>query len=376
MSDDALYVPVLRWKQAEKDALEWLREEDKSRLKPLLEIIPQSFRAKDGGPSSPVRSVVATIARDIHTYWGSSPVFVDVEHLINAGIRDPSGCHLLEVLAQETRRLLPMFPGESSLVPVTGLSRYEDYQNAVSSIVEEDKTGACFRITPREVSEPKLADKLEAFLSRLTLEMVDADLVVDYQAPNGSQPDLIALCASLPQLSKWRSSIVLIGAFPRDLQKLEKNRRHTLPRDDWFFWQNQVRALPRSIRAPTFGDYTIQHPIYKEPRPHSNPSASIRYTHSEYWVIMRGEGLCHEGSPGNAQYPAEAQLLCEMDEFCGADFSRGDLYLKETSQQPTMPGTPCTWLCAGINHHMTYATRQVNHFVRSVGRPRARPRRT
>ena len=374
MLDDALYVPVLRWKAAEKDALQWLRKEDKSRLKPLLEIIPRSFQAKDGGPTRSVRAVLRTIARDIETYWGSSPVFVDVDHVIKAGIREESGCHVLEVLAEETRRLLPLFPRKSNLVPVTGLSRSEDYQNAVSSIVEEDKTGACFRITPREVSHRKLADKLEALLSRLRLDMADADLLVDYQVPNGSHPDLKTLCALLPQLSKWRSFIVLVGAFPRDLQKLEKNRRHTLHRDDWLFWRNQVRTLPRGTRRPTFGDYTIQHPIYKEPPERCNPSASIRYTHSEYWVIMRGEGLCHKGSPRNAQYPAEAQLLCEMDEFCGPGFSRGDLYLQETSQQPKTPGTPYTWLRAGINHHMTYATRQVHQFVRRLSRSRTRHR--
>lgn len=359
MLDDALYVPVLRWKPAEKDALQELREEDKSRLKPLLEIIPPRFQAKDGGPSPSVRDVLATIAREIDTCWGSSPVFVDVDHLINAGIREPSGSHLLEVLAQETRRVRPLFSRRSNLVPVTGLSRSEDYQNAVSSIVEEDKTGACFRITPREVSHQKLAGKLEALLSRLRLDAPDVDLLVDYQAPNGSQPDLKALCASLPQLSKWRSFIVLIGAFPEDLQKLKNVGRHTLPRDDWLFWHNQVLALPQGTRRPTFGDYTIQHPIYREPPEHSNPSASIRYTHSEYWVIMRGEGLRHKGSPGNAQYPAEAELLCEMDEFCDAGFSSGDLYMQETSRQPKNPGTPYTWLRAGINHHMTYAARQV-----------------
>ncbi|MHC4178839.1 MAG: beta family protein, partial [Planctomycetota bacterium] len=211
MLHDALYVPVLRWKQAEKDALQWLHEEDKSRVMPLLEIIPHSFQAKDGGPSTPVRAVLATIAQDIETYWGSSPVFVDVDHVIRAGIREPSGSHLLEVLAEEARSLLPLFPGKSNLVPVTGLSRSEDYQNAVSSIVEEDKTGACLRITPREVSRAMLADKLETLLSRLRMDIVDADLLVDYQAPNASHPDLETLCTSLPQLSKWRSFILLIG---------------------------------------------------------------------------------------------------------------------------------------------------------------------
>ena len=195
---------------------------------------------------------------------------------------------------------------------------------------------------------------------------------MDYQAPNGSHPDLKTLCASLPQLSKWRSFIVLVGAFPKDLQKLEKNRRHNLQRDDWLFWRNQVRTLPRDTRRPTFGDYTIQHPVYREPPENSNPSASIRYTHSEYWVIMRGEGLCHKGSAGNAQYPAEAQLLCGMDEFCGAGFSSGDQYIQETSQQPNSPGTPYTWLRAGINHHMTFTTSQILELDRRLRRPRTR----
>jgi len=46
MLDDALYVPVLRWKPAEMDALDWLREEDRSRLKPILEIIPRAFERR------------------------------------------------------------------------------------------------------------------------------------------------------------------------------------------------------------------------------------------------------------------------------------------------------------------------------------------
>ena len=113
---DALYVPVLRWKAAEKNALQGLRKEDKSGLKPLLEIIPPSFQAKDGGPSPSVRDVLASIAQDIDKCWGPSPIFVDVDHLINAGIQEPNGPHLLEVLAQETRKLFPLLPDESGLI--------------------------------------------------------------------------------------------------------------------------------------------------------------------------------------------------------------------------------------------------------------------
>jgi hypothetical protein len=42
------YVPALRWKQAEKEALRWLSKREKSRMVPLIEIVPPNFRTKDG----------------------------------------------------------------------------------------------------------------------------------------------------------------------------------------------------------------------------------------------------------------------------------------------------------------------------------------
>ncbi|MBI2479895.1 MAG: hypothetical protein HYV60_15060, partial [Planctomycetia bacterium] len=167
----------------------------------------------------------------------------------------------------------------------------------------------------------------------------------------------------LPQLSKWRSFTLLSGAFPKDLQGLEKDSVHTLPRDEWLYWCEQVLLLPHKLRRPTFGDYTVQHAIYDEPAENCNPSASIRYTYDNYWVIMRGHGLKNKDSLKNAQYPAEAQLLCERDEFCRAEFSNGDRYIYETSQTPDEPGTPLTWIRAGINHHMVFAARQIAAFV-------------
>ena len=62
--------------------------------------------------------------------------------------------------------------------------------------------------------------------------------------PNGSSPDLQILCGALTQLSKWRSFTVLSGAFPKDLQDLEKDSVHTLPRDESFYWR-EPGGLPR-----------------------------------------------------------------------------------------------------------------------------------
>lgn len=70
---------------------------------------------------------------------------------------------------------------------------------------------------------------------------------------------------------------------------------------------------------------------------------------------MRGQALIGEKSKGHAQYPANAQLLSQQDEFFGADFSYGDAYIaskgKDINTKET--GTPRTWLRAGINHHLS-----------------------
>jgi hypothetical protein len=39
------YVPILRWKQAERYALRNLRDEDRDRITPLIELTPTIFKS-------------------------------------------------------------------------------------------------------------------------------------------------------------------------------------------------------------------------------------------------------------------------------------------------------------------------------------------
>lgn len=364
--DHAHYVANVRWKAAEREALQWLGKREKIGLTPLIELIPRNFRTKDGN-DRPIRDCLRRIASDIDTFWGPSPAFIDLAYIAAAQIRgaddDP---HIFELLAEESRRTFPLLPRESSLIPVTGLSRSDDYQSAVMSIIEEDQTGVCFRVTSDDLADSNATTNFESVLSRLKVDVPDADLVVDLQYLNNVTPNLQDLIAAIPDLSKWRTFTLLAGAFPEDLQGIERDSVGTLTRDEWFYWREQVQLLKKGMRWPTFGDYTIQHPIFKEPADGCNPSASIRYTFDDYWVIMRGHGLTHCGSLGNAQYTAEAKLLCDMDEFCRPQFSKGDRYIYEASRNPSEPGTPRTWIRAGINHHMVYAVRQIAAFVKTA----------
>ena len=165
----------------------------------------------------------------------------------------------------------------------------------------------------------------------------------------------------MPFLDRWRTFILASGAFPENLTGFMKNQQHTYPRSDWEYWRAQIDKVGTHTRIPTYSDYTTQHPVFQEPVPGANPSASIRYTSDHYWVIMRGEGLRNPNGAGYQQWPANAQLLCKRPEYCdcGPDFSYGDNFIYKTNLQSKNPGNAETWLRAGVNHHITFTIRQI-----------------
>jgi len=136
-------------------------------------------------------------------------------------------------------------------------------------------------------------------------------------------------------------------------------------------FREPLQIAPEQRRCPRqvyFGIDPTQFNIlyFSEPPPGASPSASIRYTIENDWLLFRGEGLNKKNSAGHAQYPAHAQLLAERNEFSGPDFSMGDLYVYDMAQRAAReekvqnPGNPGSWIKAGINHHLTFVATQIS----------------
>lgn len=366
MFDHKHYVPIIRWKEAERLALRGLGRKERARMTPLIEVTPKALASK--GLSSPkdVDRGLGKVAVEIVKDWGDGPLFIDLG-LIEQGIRASGGTHPLKVLFEDgNRRFLPSF------IPVTALDRDAAYQDAVKSVVAQDRLGLCLRIRGPELLRPGLPGEVDRLLMVIGLEYEDIDVVVDYGIVDDASPNFAEACQRLPNLFRWRTFTIVSGAFPEDLRGMTPGE-HELPRRDWQAWRDQVTARPLLPRLPSYGDYVIAHPVFKEPRPGLNPSASIRYAAEDYWVIMRGEAIRNDDGPGLLQYPANASLLCDHLEFRGEDFSSGDRYIKKMAEELGKNGSGCTgslktWLQAGVNHHLTLTVRQISSlFDSSVG---------
>ena len=358
------YVPILRWKQAERFALRYLQPEDRKRITPLIELTPLSFKSKktpqrEAVPLDPVQ-VVHEESKKLLEACSNFPFFLDLRHVAVDIARNRGRIHALEYFAEVGRNY------KLALVPVTGLLRTAQYQASVATIVKADNRGLCLRLTPAEIMDSGFKSILKAFLSSMRLGEESVHLLVDYEAGEPAVPSLSSILAAIPKLGKWQTLSMASGAFPPDLQGFELGNQR-IPRSDWLAWKRAVSQSEIRIRKPSFSDYTIQYGMYKEPVEGSNPSVSVRYTLDEEWLIMRGEAVrgkatseSNESRPGREQWHGHAQLLCDnQDLFYGEGFSWGDAFIREKSLDKKNYGSHEIWLRAGINHHMTVVSRQI-----------------
>jgi hypothetical protein len=348
MFDQNHYVPILRWKRGEYGALRLLSDTEKLRLTPLIEFPPGMFSSPEN--DNDFRGTLIRAASDIHKAWGARRAFCDLGLMPPAAEAAGIG-HPVSLLWEYARR------HHLNLVPVIALRASGRYQAAAARVIDRDNGGACIRVTSEQLHSTTFGRDLADLMASCRVTPATVDLVIDRRIVTTMSVPTQQLLHRLPTIGEWRTLTVAGGAFPRDLREFSVGQ-HLHPRLEWQMWR-QAGTAERVQRRVTFADYTTQHAIFAEPPRRANFSASIRYTSNDHWVIMRGEGVFNDDSAGFAQWPANAMLLCERPEFCGAQFSAGDAYIASRTVVGASTGNAEWWLRASINHHMTFVIRQI-----------------
>jgi hypothetical protein len=356
------YVPILKWKRAEQNALGALvlNDAQKKDITPLIQLVMPKPKSSDG-PQKQFDSVIAKfreklpeLPQQILKLWGSSPIFIDVSLLYTTTLK----VDCLGTITAAGHQL------GLHLIPVLHVSDDPELKKAIRSSAKRYSSGLCLRLVPNDLTDiPTLNTQFESFLSWSGLAEVDIDLLVDTKEIGvGAYAGYVNASRKIYNLPKWRTFIFASGAFPSDLLKYKIDEENLIPRDDWKNWLDQMSGNGE-IRKPTFADYTIQHPIYKESSQFFHPTTSIRYTLDNEWLIMKGRKQKFE------LYLANAKLLADdKTRYCGSGFSSGDKYIADKAKHypvyikdPKVKGTGSTesWLTAGINHHLVLTAHQI-----------------
>jgi hypothetical protein len=254
------------------------------------------------------------------------------------------------------------------LTPVINLASESDELSQLSVLGKKHGDGIALRLTRShlELAPAALSQLIDDCLSRINFAAAEIDIIIDLQVitpEDADYPSIVGASQLLPHLEKWRSLTIIGGAFPKDLTNCVIDNKNYCPRTDWDNWVRYTNS-GNLKRIPSFGDYTIQHPIFNDQAQFFLPSKSIRYTVKNSWLVMRGT----KKGPAN-QYLAHAQLLSRKeickDDYYGRNFSFGDDYIYTMGEDIDGPktGNPETWLTAGINHHLACVAKQVADLV-------------
>lgn len=366
------YVPVLKWKRAEQRALAELKSESKHFMTPFIQLVMPKAKVKKVDGKVVVKSSdeefeeilsrfktdASSIPSAIVESWGKDPIFIDFSLLYTEPLKVESS----RVILEKSKLLGAKF------VPVLNISDSENLRREIASLAKKNGNGLCLRLVYSDMSDiQKMSKDINLFLEQCGLDIGSIDLIVDIQNACEDRDRYnhhFLLGQEIPHLLDWRTFTFASGAFPVDLTGFKIDEENLIPRLDWLNWKNQFDKKGL-IRIPSFADYTIQHPIYKESSQFFPPTTSIKYTTENDWVLAKGRKQKYE------LYLSNARALASDDCFMGEGFSKGDEYISEKAKHfeecqkdhsiKKKTGNSELWIRAGINHHLEYTVFQISN---------------
>ena len=359
------YVPCLRWKLGEYQAVWRLPTDIKRVFTPLIEIPELGWDFEEKKEKKTIDQLLTDFARKkIYKKWGSSPCFVDLS-LIPPAERMKNGIHPVRFIFDEFRWL------GCQAIPVTGLFRDGAYQREIRAALAKDKNGVCLRIMIEQAAKSSFKSEISALLSTLRKQPADCDFTLDLGAPNfvpsdGFAKAIQAIITTLPYLNNWRTFTILGTSFPETMAVIKKGGE-IVPRYEWQLYKILVFGFKKAgLRLPAFGDYAISHPkVLELDMRITKPWATIRYTTEDGWFIVKGENVREEKYGKLTQYRGLCRKLIDSKYYYGPTFSWGDNFIQECASGTGKTGNLSTWRQVGTNHHIVKVIQDIASFYAS-----------
>jgi hypothetical protein len=322
-----LYVPILKCKQGEKDALYTLSGSVKDQVVPLLEVTPDI--------------IAKGTFCGVEDFWRDKPFFLDVSPESWGELSDEQYLELLRKCNKD------------QAIPVIKLG---DNEHLIANLIIESPNGVALRLYIEEI----LDDEFETSFTELTsdLDLSEIDLIIDAQSIepakiNESSFLIKGAIDLIDVIGDFRSVIFASNSFPNTLD-VERYELTTLPRVESKIYEKIKNHLGKYGVNLIYADYAINHWSYFEFILGIQPSFNIRYTTENYFVIYKGD-TNKKGGLKIDKVQSGCQKLVSSPFYLGKDFSWGDYEINEkASGESTKSGNLTTWRAIGTNHHITF----------------------
>ena len=351
----SIYVPILKWRMGEYQALLRLEDRVKDSIVPLFIIPPIEYDFEEQRPKKTIDEHISPFGQRYRDKWGIRKSLIDVDGSLESQIM-PSGRTVIQHIFDEIRM------GNGCGIPVVKLTNEANHKKSIRGIAKLDGQGVAFRIELEELMDVDFNKKVAELLKEIGCEKDSVDLIVDLTVPSTFEPyDEFAeaireVINSIEGLNTYRS-FVLAGTA---LNLSEVKRPGTdLLRHEWHFYKSLCLLFGNEVRIPNFGDYTIESPGFTSLDMRKiRPAGKIVYTADDVWHIRKGGAFRDD----NAQMQKHCRDIIRSNHYKGADYSQGDLRIENTANGKENYGNLTTWKWVGVNHHITVVVQQVSSF--------------
>lgn len=346
-----VYVPAVRWRQGEYQALYRLKEPVKDRVMPFITIPAIEFDFEAGKQKKTVHEHVEPFARRYSQKWGQRPAWIGVNESI-VQLPMNNGSDIFAHVFAELRTL------GSQAIPEIPIGASQNTIASVASVVRKDRRGVGITVQLEDLMRSNLDSRFQGLMHALGVQPSQTDLILNLGAPNFQPYEqfsslLVARLCELQSLNLHRNLVLIGTAIPETFASIAKGTGE-LVRHDWLFFQVAFDAVRSVSRRPNYGDYTIVHPNFRAIDMRViKPAGKLVYTTRNRWLVCKGGAF--------RDYPMQMHDHCaaivSTGMFKGPAFSNGDEYIAKCAARQVGPSNQTRWKNVAINHHITHVVR-------------------
>ena len=312
--DNGAYVPALRWRQAEYQALLRLNDSVKDRIVPLITIPPIEFDFETGTLKKTVHEHVHPFVARYEKKWGWRPAWVALDESIAAG-RMEGGVHVFDYVLDGLRNLGGL------AIPALRLSAHPDAKAAAARAVAFDGHGLGVIVQLEDLMHADAWSRVLGLAGEVGGRPDETDFVIDMGGPNYEPYEvfsnaLVRALLGLGDLGLFRNLVLIGTAIPESMTSVAKGSDE-IPRHDWLFYGVLSSKLPPDMRRPVYGDHTIVHPGFTAAIDMRlvRPAGKLVYTKSKAWGTRKGGAF--QADPGQMHGHCSSIVTDPQFEFRG-----------------------------------------------------------